>query len=236
MTSKDLKDLLDGVAAEGRDLVDLDEPDLVRRIRTRRRRSRIIVTASGLATAAVIATAAVAVVPELRGQEPTVASDGGVSEASEGVSGLSRTTGCGALISGAPRSDAPVKLAATGPLTPAANPDFAKIDVQVTNTGATALDATTAQDGPDIVVVRDGVVVGTFSGGRDAARQVQLKPGETMTFEPAVSLRRCDAASAQTGQRLAAGSYQLYAVQTFRPTGGGEPVEVQGGPWPVDLK
>ena len=227
MTSKDLKDLLGTVAAEGRDTVDLDEQHLVPRIRSRRRRQRIIVAAAGLGTAAVIAAAAVAIVPNLGSDEAPVAS----GLAANGVA----IGECDGAVSGSPRADQPLKLAATGTLVPSAtNPDFGKIKLDVTNTtGApvTLMTGTTA----DITVVQQGRVVATPAAVRDSGVPVVLAPGETKSIESTVSLRRCGEAAAQTKQRLEPGGYELYATQRFSPTDGGQEIEAQGGPWSVAL-
>jgi len=233
MSSKDLKDLLGAVADEGRDTVDLDESHLVGRIRTRRRRQRVIVSAASVGTAAVIAAAAVAIVPNLGNQEPTVASGTGLS--ATGIAGIGKGAGCGAAVSGTPRPDAPMKLEAVGPVQSGANADFATIDIQVTNTGSAAVDAITGK-GADMTVVQNGVVVATPAGVRLKGYPVKLQPGGSEKYQATVSLRRCDAASTQTGQRLAAGSYQLYATKNFSPADGGQIVEIQGGPWTVELK
>ncbi|TWD80669.1 hypothetical protein FB561_1756 [Kribbella amoyensis] len=226
MTSKDLRDLLEGVAAEGRDTVDLGEQQLVGRIRAKRRRSRIIVAASGLATAAVIAAAAVAVVPNLVSDEPPVAS---------GEQGLGiAISGCGGAVSGEPRADAPLRLAAVGDLKAGPTPELATIDVEVTNAGTAPVDAVAGKS--DVTVVRQGVVVAVPVPARGVGETVKLQPGQSAKYQATVSLRRCGAASTQTGERLAAGSYQLYATKVFNPADGGAATEVQGGPWTVQLK
>ena len=63
-----------------------------------------------------------------------------------------------------------------------------------------------------------------------------LQPGETKTLVTTISLRRCGEATTQAGEKLAPGSYQLYATQLFSPTDGGPQIEAQGGPWTVELK
>jgi hypothetical protein len=229
MSSKDLKDLLGAVADEGRDTVDLDEGHLVGKIRTRRRRQRVIVSAASVGTAAVIAAVAVSVVPNLRNQEPTVASDSGTSGLGVAIAA------CGGAVSGVPRQDAPLELTAIGPLRPAPNPAVAFIDLQLTNTGSTPLDAQ-SHEGAGITVAQNGVVVGQALPVRSIGVPVKLQPGESLKFQAGVSLRRCDAASAQTDQPLAAGSYQLYATRSFNPNDGGQAISVQGGPWTVELK
>jgi hypothetical protein len=228
MTSKDLKDLLGTVAAEGRDTVDLDEQQLVPRIRSRRRRQRIIVAAAGLGTAAVIAAAAVAIVPNLGTGEPTVASGTGLE--ANGVA----IGDCGGPVSGQPRADQPLKLAAAGTLVPSSNADFARIKVNVTNTTGAPVTLTTGNSA-QITVVQQGKVVATPAGTRDLAVQVVLAAGETKSIESTVSLRRCGEAATQTKQRLEPGAYELYATQRFSPTDGGQLIEAQSGPWTVEL-
>ena len=227
MTSKDLKDLLGTVAAEGRDTVDLDEQHLVPRIRGRRRRQRIIVGAAGLGTAAVIAAAAFAIVPNLGGDEAPVASGLDANGVAIGE--------CGGAVNGSPRADQPLKLAATGALVQSkTNADFAKIKVDVTNTTGAPLTLKTGTSA-DITVVQQGRVVATPAAIRDVAVPLVLAPGQTKSFESTVSLRQCGEAAAQAKQRLEPGAYELYATQRFSPTDGGQEIEAQGGPWSFAL-
>ncbi|MGC4936757.1 hypothetical protein [Kribbella sp. DT2] len=230
MTSKDLKDLLGAVADEGRDTVDLDERALAGRIKGRRRRNTLVAGAASLGTAAVIAIAAVAVVPNLGGSADTP-----VAGARQEATGLA-VGGCGGAASGEPRADAPIKLTASQLQPVTGKQESMTIDVQLTNTtGAVLKDLITGPTVP-IKVVQGGKVVAVPGPERSVGVPVTLQAGETKTVRTTIGLRRCSEATTQTGERLAPGSYQLYAAQTFTPTSGGDPIEAQGGPWTVELK
>lgn len=225
MTTNDLKNLLQKLAAEGTDTVDLGENHLVTKIRSKRRRRGAIVGAAGLATAAVIVVGAVAIVPGLRDQQeqPPVAQSIGLS-----------IGGCDGAVSGLPRSDAALRLTATQKEI-AGTGSFASVDFEVTNTTNAPLNLVTGKTA-DVTVVQQGVVVATPAPVRDSAVPVKLEPGQTYRYKSTVSLRQCGSPSAYTGQPLEPGSYELYANQRFSPTDGGPDIEAQGGPWSVELK
>lgn len=230
MTSKDLKDLLGAVADEGRDTVDLDERALAGRIKGRRRRHTLVAAAASLGTAAVIAIAAVAVVPNLGGSADTPVA--GARQAA----GLT-VGGCGGVVGGEPRTDAPIKLTASPVVQPVSGrPDYVTVDVQLTNTTDAPLTNLVTGLGAAITLVKDGKVVAVPGPERSIGVPVSLRAGETKTVPTTFGLRHCSGAATQTGERLAPGSYQLYATQTFTPTSGGEQIEAQGGPWTVELK
>ncbi len=229
MTSKDLKDLLGAVADEGRDTVDLDERALAGRIKGRRRRNALVAGAASLGTAAVIAIAAVAVVPNLGGEDTPVA---GTRQAA----GLT-VGGCGGAVSGEARADGPITLEASPAVQPVSGrPDYLTVDVRITNTTDAVLKDLVSLPNPQVSVVQAGKVVATPLPARTKGILVSLQPGETKSVATTIGLRHCSGAATQTGEPLAPGSYQLYATQTFTPTSGGEPIEAQGGPWTVELK
>ncbi|GAB3826812.1 hypothetical protein [Kribbella italica] len=229
MTSKDLKDLLGAVADEGWDTVDLDEQALAGRIKGRRRRNTLVAGAASLGTAAVIAIAAVAVVPNLGGSADTP-----VAGARQEASGLA-IGACGGAVSGEPRAGAPLTLSAPviKPISVAS--DFGTVDVVVTNTSGKPVDLTAGRSAA-ITLAQQSKVVGTPAPVRDVAVKVKLLPGEQQTITSTISLRRCGEAKTQAGEKLAPGSYQFYATQIFSPTDGGQEIEAQGGPWTVALK
>jgi hypothetical protein len=230
MTSKDLKDLLGAVADEGRETVTLDERRVAGRIKGRRRRNAVVMGAASLGTAAVIALAAVAVVPNLGGGGDTP-----VAGTRQEANGL--TIGeCGGAVSGEPRTDAPIKLTASQLQPVTGRHDVMTLDVQLTNTTGAVLKDLVTGPSAAIKVVQSGKVVAVPGPERAIGVTVTLRAGETKTVRTAVSLRRCGEATTQTGDRLAPGSYQLYATQSFSPTSGGEPIVAQGGPWTVELK
>ena len=223
MTTNDLKNLLQNLAAES--AVDLGENELVTKIRSKRRRRRAIVGAAGLATAAVIVVGAVAIVPGLRDQQeqPPVAESIGLS-----------IGGCGGAVSGQPRSDAALRLTATQQQPITMTGDLASIDLEVTNTTNAPLDLITSA-GAGVTVVQQGVVVATPLPMRAIGIPVKLAPGQTYRYKSGVSLRKCGSDASYTGLPLEPGSYELYANQWFSPTTGPQ-IEAKGGPWQIELK
>lgn len=230
MTSKDLKDLLGAVADEGRDTVDLDEQALAGRIKGRRRRNTLVAGAASLGTAAVIAIAAVAVVPNLGGSADTP-----VAGARQEANGLALGA-CGGAATGEPRAGQPLELSAATVVKPlAGSTDFGAVDVVVTNTTEKVMALTTGRSAA-LTVAQQGTVVATPAPIRNVADKLTLLPGERKTITSTISLRRCGEATTQAGEKLAPGSYQFYATQVFSPTDGGQEIEAQGGPWTVELK
>ncbi|MEV6287984.1 hypothetical protein [Kribbella sp. NPDC051770] len=229
MTSKDLKDLLGAVADEGRETVTLDEQAVAGRIKGRRRRNALVAAAASLGTAAVIAVAAVAVVPNLGGTADTPV-------AGPGQAGGLAIGACGGAVGGEPRADQPLELSAATTLKPiSGTTDLAAVDVVVINHTDKILELTTGRSAA-LTVVQQGAVVATPAPVRDVAVPLTLLPGERHIITSTISLRRCGEATTQAGEKLAPGSYQFYATQLFSPTGGGQPIEAQGGPWTVELK
>jgi hypothetical protein len=227
MTSKDLKDLLGAVADEGRDTVDLDERALAGRIKGRRRRNALVAGAASLGTAAVIAIAAVAVVPNLGGSADTP-----VAGQATGLA----LGACGGAAGGEPRADQPLELSAATVIKPiSGTTDFGAVDVVVVNKTDKILELTTGR-GAALTVAQQGKVVATPAPVRDVANKLTLLPEERRIITSTISLRRCGEATTQAGEKLAPGSYQFYATQVFSPTDGGQEIEAQGGPWTVELK
>ncbi len=230
MTSKDLKDLLGAVADEGRDTVDLDERALAGRIKGRRRRNTLVAGAASLGTAAVIAIAAVAVVPNLGGSADTP-----VAGARQEASGLALGA-CGGAATGEPRAGQPLELSAATVVKPiSGTTDFGAVDVVVVNKTDKVLELTTGRSAA-LTVAQQGKVVATPAPIRDVADRLTLLPGDRHVITSTISLRRCGEATTQAGEKLAPGSYQFYATQVFSPTDGGQEIEAQGGPWTVELK
>lgn len=105
--------------------------------------------------------------------------------------------------------------------------------VTVTNRSDAALSATTASQ-PDLVFLRDGLVVALPIGLRAVAVNVDLAPGAGQDFEAAASLRSCESGPYPAGTPLPRGTYQLVASQTF-DVAGSDPIVARGGPWEVAL-
>ncbi|WP_106188437.1 hypothetical protein [Umezawaea tangerina] len=98
--------------------------------------------------------------------------------------------------------------------------------VTVTNNGQ-ALKGDTSELA-DVVVVRDGKVVGAPLPKDLVAKPLDLPAGASADFPATGSLRECDG-----GEPLAAGSYQVFAVVSVNL--GGQGVVAVGGPWSLDV-
>lgn len=93
--------------------------------------------------------------------------------------------------------------------------------------------AGTASPYPDVIVVRDGVVVARPMDKDDVGTLVDLAPGGTRAFEAVGSVTTCDG----PGAALAPGPYQVYAVvSVWGEAGPGSEVVAVGGPWPVEIR
>lgn len=147
------------------------------------------------------------------------------------------------LVCGAP-DDGLRALADTGPLrvrtdsAPARHPrgGNASFTVDVTNQSDERVRATTGH--PEVVVTRDGVVVGGLGATEDIGSDVDLDAGESQTFDASSLVTAC--AGAHRGGSLPAGEYELWAVLTFTPQTGdtrdpGATWQTAGGPWPVTV-
>ncbi|MCR6689139.1 hypothetical protein [Cellulomonas sp.] len=147
------------------------------------------------------------------------------------------------LVCGAP-DDGLRALADTGPLrvrtdsAPArhARGGNASFTVDVTNQSDERVRATTGH--PEVVVTRDGVVVGGLGATEDIGSDVDLDAGESQTFDASSLVTAC--AGAHPGGSLPAGEYELWAVLTFTPQTGdtrdpGATWQTAGGPWPVTV-
>ena len=127
-----------------------------------------------------------------------------------------------------------LRLSAIRPEAIAAGRSTATLDVRVSNVSGERLRAMTAI-AASVVVVEHGVVVGLPLPVRDVAVVVDLAPGESKVFRSGADLYRCS-----TGVGLPPGRYALYAAQRFTlldaDGGVGETLELQTGPWPLQLR
>ncbi len=115
----------------------------------------------------------------------------------------------------------------------------ARVGMQMTNTTGKLLDLFSNPSGPSVVVVKDGVVVATPLAQRMPGHHWKFEPGQTLTVQVAMGVRQCERGAAGPGAtQLEPGTYQLYALKTFSPSGGPYLPElvVAGGPWTVQLK
>ncbi|MBT0994169.1 hypothetical protein KIN34_07710 [Cellulomonas sp. DKR-3] len=135
-------------------------------------------------------------------------------------------------------------LADAGPLrvrsdsAPAKHPlgGNASFRVDVTNESDERVRATTGH--PEVIVTRDGVVVGGLEATEDIGFDVDLDAGESQTFDANSLMTAC--AGAHPGGSLPAGEYELWAVTTFTPHTGDGPDPgaawtTAGGPWPLTV-
>jgi hypothetical protein len=157
---------------------------------------------------------------------------------------MTSTTGAVAI----PQCGEPLDWVATGtPLAMTARfPDGASTGgdgllrgtITVTNHSRTALAGTTAAQ-PDLVLLRDGLVVSLPVGVRAVALIIDLQPGASREFDAVASLRSCDSGPYPEGAPLGPGTYQMIASQQFEVaepgSAGSRPVLAQGGPWDITL-
>ncbi|WP_166348394.1 hypothetical protein [Phytoactinopolyspora limicola] len=147
------------------------------------------------------------------------------------------------------RLDGPADLGDVAPQDPTdGDPRGAVFTVTATNVSDADLDGLTGH--PWIVVVRDGVVVGTTGGVDDIGLEATMAAGASIDYEAWVPLHDCttvgvgEHANTGGGDPLPAGTYELYAVMGFfftTPAGGDGPegdrtdVTAVGGPWTVTV-
>ncbi|ONI68287.1 hypothetical protein BWI15_35300 [Kribbella sp. ALI-6-A] len=116
---------------------------------------------------------------------------------------------------------------------------FLAIETRITNVGGSLLRLSTAWFGAELSVLSEGVVVRPPGYRPDMGRTITLEPGESFTYESSVNLGYPNEPSGQI-YPLEPGTYQLYAVQSFKPMledgFSSEPAfEVHGGPWDVHI-
>ncbi|NED97700.1 hypothetical protein G1H11_20585 [Phytoactinopolyspora alkaliphila] len=146
------------------------------------------------------------------------------------------------------RIEGPADLGEVAPQDPDdGDPPGAAFTVTATNTGAD-LEGWTGH--PWIVVVRDGVVVGTTGGMDDMGLDASMAAGASIEYDAWVPLHDCatvgvgEHADTGGGEPLPAGTYELYAEMEFfftTPPGDDGPeqdrtdVTAIGGPWAVTV-
>jgi hypothetical protein len=238
MTSGDLKYLLQGLADDGAELVELDEERLVPRIRSRRRRRASLTAAVAASTAVMLAAGAYAVLPGGGQEQPPVT--GGTSTPAPTMTTTSWKTAdwaaCGARLAGPLTGDPALRFwVAPHDVTRSTAGLSAQIGVKLVNTTGRTLDLTSGQGGPEIVVVKDGVVVAVPQREQARGRRWLFTPRQHVTLVTEVPLRRCDRIGSRT---LDPGSYQLYALKTFnqnRRDYALVQLHAAGGPWTIEL-
>lgn len=115
--------------------------------------------------------------------------------------------------------------------------DGLRLAVTVTNDGAEDLGGWTGH--PTLVLVRDGVVVGGTDAMDGEGLDASLAPGAVLDYDGWAPLTACD-----SGEALAAGTYEVYAIMSFfftspagedGPEGNRTDVTAVGGPWEISL-
>ncbi|NDL60537.1 hypothetical protein [Phytoactinopolyspora mesophila] len=147
------------------------------------------------------------------------------------------------------RLDGPADLGEVAPQDPVdSDPPGAAFTVTATNTSGVELEGWTGH--PWVVVVRDGIVVGTTGGTDDMGLEATMAAGASIDYDAWVPLHDCTTvgvgqhANTSGGEPLAPGTYELYAVMGFfftTPAGDDGPgqdrtdVTAIGGPWTVTV-
>jgi hypothetical protein len=234
MTSHDLKDLLQTMAADGTDRVAVDEQTLIPRIRSRRRRRTGIAAAVAASTAVVVAAGAYAVLPG--NEEPPAAAPAPakptVTLAPDGARGFA----CGKALTSSLAGDPSLRFDPAAPvLTREANGRTLRLDFKLTNTSDKSLDLFGTPYGPWVVVVKDGIVVGGTSGENQPGKGWPLTPGQSASMESEFTVNRCTLDGSLGTEPLASGSYQVYAYKNFMHNKGASRLIAAGGPWTVEL-
>ncbi|WP_020386628.1 hypothetical protein [Kribbella catacumbae] len=235
MSSGDLKNLLQDLATEGSTGVELDEQQLVPRIRTRRRRRAGLVAAVSASTAVMLAAGAFVVLPGGEREQPPVATPTVTATA-----GWINAFSCGGTFS-APLTGDPSLRFDVKPqeATRDAQGIAAMFALQMTNTTGKPLELFGTPNAPRVVVVKDGVVVAEPLGETLPGHHWKFGPGQTVTLQVAMAIRRCERTAVPGSTQLEPGNYQIYATKTFSHSGDGSSrtdVVVAGGPWTIQLK
>jgi hypothetical protein len=138
------------------------------------------------------------------------------------------------------RDDVPLRMTVSIPDGPIrVSGAFLAIETRVTDDGDSPLRLLTARFGADISVLSGDVVVRPPGYRPDLGRMLVLEAGETFTYESSVNVGYPNESSGPV-YSLEPGTYQLRAVQSFRPMVedgfSSEPAfEVHGGPWDLRL-
>lgn len=236
MTARDVRDLLDRLAEHAPDPAEVFDAALMTRIR-RRRRARSVVAATGvtLAATATVGTIAVGQFGWLSGW---VTNGEGTAPATQPGVALG---GCGSRISPAPASGLRLEMTADMPSTITANAEgYVRGTATLTNRSQEAIRGITGRR-PEVTVSRDGIVVATPAGSRDAGKGVNLAPGAIKAYELIVNVRACSREYAGDNGLLQPGRYTLHGqldvrVQERDGRAVDEQSTVQGGPWEVILR
>jgi hypothetical protein len=236
MTSADLRHLLQDLAADGTERVELDERQLIPRIRARRRRRTAVTGVLGLAAAGMVAAGTYAALPG-----DGIAPAAPVPTVAAGTPGtITPSPGqltCGSTPSTAgPSTDSPLQLSLTQKvITSKPGSRTAPIGIHLTNTGREAIAVNTAPN-PGLVLVKDGVVVAEALRSRGRSGPRTVLPGQTATFAAEVDVRQCAAGS--SAPVLPTGWYELYAVLDFttgKPAAKGGWEQLVEGPMTIRL-
>lgn len=238
MSSGDLKHLLQDLATEASTTVELDEQQLVPRIRARRRRRAGLVAAVSASTAVVLAAGAFVVLAGGDREQPLVAPPTPtptVTATAEWMAIFSCGSTFSAPLTGYPalRFDVKPQVATRDARGPAAI-----FGLQMTNMTGKPLELFGTPNAPRVVVVKDGVVVAHPLAETLPGHHWKFSPGQTVTMQTAMDIERCNRGGLPGPAQLEPGSYQIYAMKSFSRMGDTtyKDLVVAGGPWTIQLK
>ena len=245
MTSVELKNLLQDLAAGSAERVELDGDQLIPRIRTRRRRRGALTAVVAASAVVVVAAGAYAVRPGGEIDRPPVA----VSPSAKPAPAPRFSDLCGKPFTEQLPPGSPLQLTvASKQVFRSIEQPLGTVPTLLTNTSDELLNVSSAPAAWGILV-KDGVVVGVTPGMRQPAPQVALAPGKSEGFDATIGLVDCrtikEGGDLSTGRALELGSYQLYVQLevAFRSpsdpapeTPGGQWTTVESGPWPIEVK
>lgn len=237
--SYDLRRELGALAAEERSAAGALPVDELRTRAHRRRTARAIGASSlAVATVAAVAVAAVAMPGRLRTPPaetptPTVTTPSPDATAAEWPTAVTfdgAVPGCGDAMPPLVRPDGDPEIAVATTLPTAVLVSGSSVEIAVVI--STPPDAPLPAASPELLLVRDGVVVGTNRGPQDGAFTYSSVDG-TLTW-PAVDVDLVACGTADVGApALEAGGYELYGVVRLQQDT--QELVVVGGPFPVTL-
>lgn len=203
MTSDDLKQLLQTMATEGTAIVELDEHDLVPRIRRRRRRRMVVTGIASSGTAAVIAFSVAALLPSAGTDSPVANREDG--QAAGALTPLPPYK-CGVTIPAPSSIGTPGEKVTPKTMVRSSSGWSGSVQAEVTNVMPRNLPVIGGLPTRTFAVVQKNKVVG-HATLTVTEKPVRLLPGESHTSQARIDIRGCDEAA---GARLPIGSYLLY--------------------------
>lgn len=244
MTSVELKNLLQDLAASGDGRVDVDEQQLIARIRARRRRRGALTAAVAASTVVVVAAGAYAVRPNDGIDRPPVA----VTPTAKAAPAPRFGELCGKPFTAKLPAQSPLQLTVPSKvLARQLHQPFGSASTLLTNTSDSQIDLTSATAVWGILV-KDDVVVAVTPGMNQAARGMRLAAGKSEGYTADIALVDCRTIKAggdlSTGRSIGPGTYQLYVQLDLIVHAPSDPAPattrqwttVESGPWSVELE